>query len=363
MRSFYVAVLLAVGLTVAQESIAEAYNSAVDALSVQARTHLDEGDLQRAELIAQRIIRIDPDDNRGWALMADIRKAQGNDYAASEYLARARVAGAASTAATLEQQRPGLDDADRRPPAVALPRPDLDPVIQDARENEPVVLTEPEPDSDTGNSNAAIPDVAIVAAEPAADARSNRSTGNHEYRSEDSYYQSRNIIEAETGRTASERHAVPDDAEELNRVFADTGAYRPGRQRTIEPSKAQVPVHRTYNTEQRSRLDRIRQHHRRQVARLQKKLFGRDRTNHRDYRPKAEVVDRTYRSDLAFSGSSNRHNRSTASLVPPGYYPPAGYCRIWYYDLDPTQQPPVGDCDRLREQLPMGARLLFGADS
>jgi len=166
---------------VAQESIAEAYDSAVDALSTQARTHLDEGDLQRAELIAQRIIRIDPDDNRGWALMADIRKAQGNDYAASEYLARARVAGAASTTAGSQPQGPASSEAGARPPAVAVARPDLDPVILDADENEPMVLTEPEPDGDAGNTETAIPDVSIATAEPAS-TRSDRSTGDHGYR-------------------------------------------------------------------------------------------------------------------------------------------------------------------------------------
>ena len=54
-----------------------AYNSAIDALLAQAEEHIGQGDYDRADVVAQRIVRIDPDDGRGWALMATIREAQG----------------------------------------------------------------------------------------------------------------------------------------------------------------------------------------------------------------------------------------------------------------------------------------------
>jgi|GEM_PF-6720875 len=392
MRSLIIAILLIAGQSLSGGSTVVAYNSAVDALSVQARSHLEQGDVQRAELIAQRIVRIDPDDSRGWALMADIRKAQGNDYAASEYRARARVAGASS--ANGAQSQPSIEESvDTR---TSEPATRVTEVVRDqVRAPEPVQHSEVDqasslPEAQNGTEyngqqerlyenekeQSVVEIEQPTASGDSSASHDQRVVGVEGDRSRDPVYRSRNIIDSETGRVAEgaaeqERSSTTGDVA-LNRVFADSGAYSRSRtqtsSRTQPASRAQtsVPARREYNAEQRSRLDRIREGHRQQVARLQKKLFGRDRshkTHRKQYRPKAELADRTARSDLMFSGGSNQHNRSTASLVPPGYYPSEGYCRIWYYDLAPDNQPPAGDCDRMREQLPVGARLLIGSDS
>ncbi|OAN73385.1 hypothetical protein A8B82_02460 [Sulfitobacter sp. EhC04] len=44
-------------------------------------------------------------------------------------------------------------------------------------------------------------------------------------------------------------------------------------------------------------------------------------------------------------------------VVPKGYYPPAGSCRLWYPDRTASAQPAIGSCDVV---VPLGAVLLLG---
>ena len=46
--------------------------------------------------------------------------------------------------------------------------------------------------------------------------------------------------------------------------------------------------------------------------------------------------------------------------VPAGHMPPRGKCRIWHRDREPDQQPPVGECQDLRHQVPPDAVLVNG---
>ncbi|HZG00439.1 MAG TPA: hypothetical protein VEY71_05515 [Chitinophagales bacterium] len=47
--------------------------------------------------------------------------------------------------------------------------------------------------------------------------------------------------------------------------------------------------------------------------------------------------------------------------VPPGHFPPAGQCRIWYPNRPPGHQPPPTDCRRLvGTRLEPGAFILHG---
>ncbi|GLT11923.1 hypothetical protein PVW51_00090 [Sulfitobacter sp. PR48] len=48
---------------------------------------------------------------------------------------------------------------------------------------------------------------------------------------------------------------------------------------------------------------------------------------------------------------------SSNLVVPKGYYPPAGSCRLWYPDRAKTAQPAIGSCDVV---IPLGAVLLLG---
>ncbi len=43
--------------------------------------------------------------------------------------------------------------------------------------------------------------------------------------------------------------------------------------------------------------------------------------------------------------------------IPPGHYPPAGSCRVWFLDRPPGHQPPPGNCD---VPVPRGAVLVGG---
>jgi hypothetical protein len=68
------------------------------------------------------------------------------------------------------------------------------------------------------------------------------------------------------------------------------------------------------------------------------------------------------RGVIVVSGRSERvreERRARSVHVPPGHYPPAGQCRIWYPGVSPGHQPPPARCDRLR-RLPRGAFLLYG---
>lgn len=57
---------------------------------------------------------------------------------------------------------------------------------------------------------------------------------------------------------------------------------------------------------------------------------------------------------------SNAQQPTGQPKVPAGHMPPRGKCRIWYHDRGPGQQPPPGDCGRLRKKVPRGASLIRG---
>ena len=50
-------------------------------------------------------------------------------------------------------------------------------------------------------------------------------------------------------------------------------------------------------------------------------------------------------------------------IVPPGYAPPAGMCRIWIKDVPPSQQPAPTDCASAVRNRPANGRVLFGDDA
>ncbi|HEY3112672.1 MAG TPA: hypothetical protein VGJ62_03230 [Gemmatimonadaceae bacterium] len=49
-------------------------------------------------------------------------------------------------------------------------------------------------------------------------------------------------------------------------------------------------------------------------------------------------------------------------VVPPGFFPPAGMCRIWINDVPPGQQPAPTDCASAVRNRPANGRVLFGDD-
>ena len=49
-------------------------------------------------------------------------------------------------------------------------------------------------------------------------------------------------------------------------------------------------------------------------------------------------------------------------IVPPGFFPPAGMCRIWINDVPPGQQPAPTDCVSAVRNRPANGRVLFGDD-
>jgi hypothetical protein len=50
-------------------------------------------------------------------------------------------------------------------------------------------------------------------------------------------------------------------------------------------------------------------------------------------------------------------------IVPPGFFPPAGMCRIWLNDVPPGQQPAPTDCVSAVRNRPANGKVLFGDDS
>ena len=50
-------------------------------------------------------------------------------------------------------------------------------------------------------------------------------------------------------------------------------------------------------------------------------------------------------------------------IVPPGYAPPAGMCRIWIKDVPPSQQPAPTDCASAVRNRPANGKVLFGDDA
>ncbi|HYU51768.1 MAG TPA: hypothetical protein VEK37_02440 [Gemmatimonadaceae bacterium] len=49
-------------------------------------------------------------------------------------------------------------------------------------------------------------------------------------------------------------------------------------------------------------------------------------------------------------------------IVPPGFYPPAGMCRIWINEVPAGQQPAPTDCASAVRNRPANGRVLFGDD-
>jgi hypothetical protein len=48
--------------------------------------------------------------------------------------------------------------------------------------------------------------------------------------------------------------------------------------------------------------------------------------------------------------------------VPPGFYPPAGMCRIWVNGVPAGQQPAPTDCASAVRNRPANGKVLFGDD-
>lgn len=49
-------------------------------------------------------------------------------------------------------------------------------------------------------------------------------------------------------------------------------------------------------------------------------------------------------------------------IVPPGFYPPAGMCRIWINEVPAAQQPAPTDCASAVRNRPANGKVLFGDD-
>jgi hypothetical protein len=55
-----------------------------------------------------------------------------------------------------------------------------------------------------------------------------------------------------------------------------------------------------------------------------------------------------------------QQTQSRRDIVPPGFMPPAGMCRIWLNDVPAGQQPAPTDCASAVRNRPANARVLFG---
>lgn len=58
----------------------------------------------------------------------------------------------------------------------------------------------------------------------------------------------------------------------------------------------------------------------------------------------------------AQQGQSQRREQ----IVPPGFYPPAGMCRIWVNGVPAAQQPAPTDCASAVRNRPTNGKVLFG---
>jgi hypothetical protein len=56
----------------------------------------------------------------------------------------------------------------------------------------------------------------------------------------------------------------------------------------------------------------------------------------------------------------NKQTQRRDQVVPPGFFPPAGMCRIWLNDVPASQQPAPTDCASAVRNRPANARVLFG---
>ncbi len=59
----------------------------------------------------------------------------------------------------------------------------------------------------------------------------------------------------------------------------------------------------------------------------------------------------------------NQQTQRRDQIVPPGFFPPAGMCRIWLNDVPASQQPAPTDCASAVRNRPANARVLFGDES
>jgi hypothetical protein len=50
-------------------------------------------------------------------------------------------------------------------------------------------------------------------------------------------------------------------------------------------------------------------------------------------------------------------------IVPPGFFPPAGMCRIWINGVPASQQPAPTDCASAVRNRPANGKVLFGDDA
>src|SRR6478672_3920477 len=56
----------------------------------------------------------------------------------------------------------------------------------------------------------------------------------------------------------------------------------------------------------------------------------------------------------------NQQSQRRDQIVPPGFFPPAGMCRIWLNDVPASQQPAPTDCASAVRNRPANAKVLFG---
>jgi hypothetical protein len=59
----------------------------------------------------------------------------------------------------------------------------------------------------------------------------------------------------------------------------------------------------------------------------------------------------------------NQQTQRRDQIIPPGFFPPAGMCRIWLNDVPANQQPAPTDCASAVRNRPANARVLFGDES
>ncbi len=62
------------------------------------------------------------------------------------------------------------------------------------------------------------------------------------------------------------------------------------------------------------------------------------------------------------SGSEQTEQSRRDPIVPPGYAPPAGMCRIWIKGVPPGQQPAPTNCPSAVRNRPANGKVLFGDD-
>jgi hypothetical protein len=54
--------------------------------------------------------------------------------------------------------------------------------------------------------------------------------------------------------------------------------------------------------------------------------------------------------------------QSREQIVPPGFFPPAGMCRVWIDGVPAGQQPAPTDCASAVRNRPANGKVLFGDD-